>query len=879
MTPPRLAQRLLHRLLDASLADAVVGDLDEIFAAEAYRSERRARVRYWRRTAGALWHLRSRRRPLPPTPAGDSTMSTILRDFVRGSRLFATHPSFAWAAVVTLGLAIGANTLIFTLINLLAIKPLPAHEPDRLGWILVTMPGASTDRAGVSLPEYAEFRDGTSAFSRLAAWRRETVTYRDGATPERLLAQRVIGDLQGVWGLEAFRGRTLSAADERPNAPPVATLSHRFWQARYGGADAVLGSQVVIDGQVHEVVGVLAPEIELGNLAELDVWLPAREDPTLGSRAERGWRPVGRLGAGATLAEANAQVAAIARRIEGGHPEINRDWQVRVGSSRQALAGANVWIVLAMLGLVVSLLLLLACANVMNLLIARLIGRRQELAVRTALGATRGQIVRQIVSESLLLGMAGGLLGLAIAGGGLQVVHAVTTEPIFRQLAFDARVIAFAAALSFLTPLLFSVFPAVRILRDDVRSTLNEGSARSIGSAVGAARGRSGLVVFQVTLAVTLLIVAALIVQSVQAVIAADVGYDQSRLAVASIDVAPWHVPGEQDALRLRQRVVARVRELPGVDGAALATEIPALHFASRVSFDVDGRTAADERDRPRAGLTAVTAEYFDVIGIPVVSGRRFAPGDAAASRPVAIVSAEAARRYWPAPTAAVGSTVHIVESTRLPLEATIIGVARDAANPDLDQGPEPMVFLLDEHRPSRAMTLLVRTANPAAIVPLLRAAVAEVSPDLPAYRVQTLLDAMEDEFSSNRLIGGLFAAFALVAVLLAMAGLYGVMSYAVSQRSGEIAVRMALGAPARAIAGDVVGQSLRLAAIGIVLGMVCAYGLARAIESTLYGVAAADPLTYAGALALTAGAALVASWLPMRRAAGIDPIESLRRG
>jgi predicted lysophospholipase L1 biosynthesis ABC-type transport system permease subunit len=252
-----------------------------------------------------------------------------------------------------------------------------------------------------------------------------------------------------------------------------------------------------------------------------------------------------------------------------------------------------------------------------------------------------------------------------------------------------------------------------------------------------------------------------------------------------------------------------------------------------------------------------------------------FDAADAAAARPVVVVSAAAARRYWASPNEAVGSTIRTVDPA---VDATVIGVARDAANPDLDLGPEPMLFLLDQHRPSRVMALLVRSSRPEAIVPLLRGAVAEVSPDLPAYRVRTLLDTMEDEFSSSRLLGGMFAAFAAIAILLAMAGLYGVMSYAVSQRSGEIAVRLALGAPTRAVAGQIVGQSLKLAAIGIVLGMVSAYGLASAIGSVLYGVTAADPATYAGAVSLTLLAALVASWLPMRRAAGIDPIESLRR-
>ena len=281
------------------------------------------------------------------------------------------------------------------------------------------MPGSSVGRAGVSLPEYAVFKAEAPTLSSLAAWRRQTVTLRERNESDRVLAQLVIGDLQGLWGLRALRGRVLTLADEQRGAPRVAVLSHRFWSTRLGSAEDAVGRDVVIDGTLHTVVGVLTPDIELGNLSEIDLWVPFSGNPALASRAERGWRPVGRLQDGTSHEDANAQVTAIADRLEREHPDINRDWIARVGTTREALGGANTWIVLSLLAVVVGLLLLLACANVMNLLIARLIGRRQELAVRTALGATRGQVVRQIVSESVMLGLAGGALGLAVAWAGL----------------------------------------------------------------------------------------------------------------------------------------------------------------------------------------------------------------------------------------------------------------------------------------------------------------------------------------------------------------------------------------------------------------------------------------------------------------------------
>jgi predicted permease len=691
------------------------------------------------------------------------------------------------------------------------------------------------------------------------------------------MAQVVVGDLQGLWGLSAVRGRLIDATDEQPRAPRVAVLAHHFWRARFGAAEDVVGRELIIDGQPHTVAGVLTPDIELGNVAEIDVWLPNHQDPVLASRAERGWRPVGRLRPGATLADAHAQVAAIASRIEQEHPDTNRDWVARVGSTREAMGGTNTWLVLSLLAVVVGLLLLLACANVMNLLIARLIGRRQELAVRTALGATRGQVVRQVLSESLLLGLVGGALGLVVAGGGLRGIHSVATEPFFQQLAIDVRVVLFAVALAFIAPLAFSILPTLRVLREDVRSTLSEGSTRSVGSAA-AARGRSSLVVLQVSLAVTLLIVAALVVQSMQAIVAADPGYDPSKLLVAQIDVPSWKVSGDQAALQLRQRVLRRVAEIPGAQGVALATQLPALQFAPQMPFDIQGRTTPDERDRPRAGVTIVSTDYFSVLGVPIVAGRSFEAADAAGSRPVVVISAEAARRFWGSPSEALGATIRIADTAGSPVDATIIGVSRNITDPDLPDVPAPAVFVLDEHRPTRTTHVLVRAESPAALSTALRSAIGQVDADLPAFQLRTLSAALADENSSNVLLSGMFAAFAVIAILLAMAGLYGVMSYTVSQRSGEIAVRLALGAPARVIARQVVGQSVRLAAIGVAIGVVAAYGLANAVGAVLFGVTAADPATYAGAVGLTLLASVAATWLPMRRAATIDPIDSLRR-
>lgn len=534
MRSPRLARALVDLLIPPSLRDAVLGDLDELFARESISSPARAWARYWYRTTGVLWHLgfrSSRAAASSPALKGDGVMATILTDLWRGARLLIAQPGYALAAVLTLALAMGANTLIFTMANVLVLRPLPIAEPDRLAWIFATGANETSWRGTVSLPEYAAFRDQVSAITHTAAWQRKTFTLRDDAATERVLAHVVIGDLHGLWGLRAVRGRTLSRADERAGSEPVVVLSHRFWQTRWGGRDEVIGDEVRLDGGRHVIVGVLTPDIELGNLSEVDVWIPYRADPTLAATSDRTWRALGRLAGDATHEQAHAQVAAVAQSFTAAHADADRTRSARVGGTRDALGAPNTWVVLSLLIAVVGFLLLLACANVMNLLIARLIARRAELAVRTALGATRGRIVRQIVAESLVLGLAGGAAGVALARGGLAAVHAVAYEPFFRQLTIDWRVLAFAGGLAFLAPLVFSVAPALRMLRGEVRAALTDASARNIGGR-GSTRTQSALVVLQVTLAVALLVVSALIVQSMRTVSRIDVGYDTDRKSV-----------------------------------------------------------------------------------------------------------------------------------------------------------------------------------------------------------------------------------------------------------------------------------------------------------------------------------------------------------
>jgi putative ABC transport system permease protein len=882
MTRHRLARALLDRFIDPRLRDAVIGDLDELFAVERADKPLRAWMRYWARAVGVLVRLGVHHRPraqlLEQLPKGDGVMTTVWTDIRHGARLFVAQPGYALAAAFTLALAIGANTLIFTMANVLLLKPLPMAESDRLAWIFGGGRDEASWRGPVSLPEYAAYRDRVTAIGRLSAWQRKTFTMSEGGNAERVLAHVVVGDLHGLWGLQAVRGRTLEAADDQPAAPLAVVLSHRFWQVRFGAREDVVGHSLRIDGEFHTIVGVLSPAIELGSMSEVDVWLPYRGDPALASRTDRSWRAVGRLAENATRETAHAQVVAVAQSVAEEHLDTDRGRTGRVGSTREALGSPNTWIGLALLVTVVALLLLLACANVMNLLIARLLSRRPELALRTALGATHGRVVRQIVAESLVLGLVGGALGIALARGGLAAVHAVASEPFFRQLAIDWRVLAFAAMLAFLAPLTFSIGPAISLLRTDLCAALNEATTRSIGSR-GAGRARSTLVVVQVALAVALQVVAGLVVQSMQAITRVDVGYDVAGLLSTHIEIPTWRVTDDTEVGRVRDAIVQRVAATPGARGVAVASDIPALHSPRVVTFTIGAKGLSNQTERPTADLTVGSASFFDVMNLPIVAGRGFAKTDAASPAPVVIISQETTRRFFGDANQALGAQISIdVGDKRDRAPATVIGVASDVRVPGLEGSPRQRLYMLDAHESIRSFYLLIRAERPGALAQQVRTAIREVDGELPTYQLRTVAEAFDEEYSSNRLVSGLFAAFAILAILLASVGLYALMSYGVSQRTQEIAVRMALGASSRDVAAGVAGHSLKLAGIGAGVGLIGAFVLAQSVRSILYGVGPSDQSTYLGVLAVTAFSALMASWIPMRRAMAIDPAQGLRQ-
>lgn len=810
-------------------------------------------------------------------------MSAMSGDLRHAWRQLRAAPGFALAAAVTLALAIGANTVIFSFVNPLIFRPLPLKDPDGLGWVFLVNPDNGNARWPVSLPEYATFRDGAPAFSQLAARQGRVVAVAPGREPaERVLANVVTGDLHAVWGARAHLGRTLRAGDEAPGAPRVAVLSHRYWTRRFAASPTVVGETWRIDGAAATIVGVLTSDLELGNIAEINLWLPLQEDARLGPRGDRSWRTTGRLAAGATLAQAQAQVEAIGQQLEREHPDTNRRWRARAASTLDALAAPNVYVVLSLLATAVGLLLLLACANVTNMLLARLSGRRQEVAIRTALGATRRRLVQQLLVEGLLLGAAGGALGLALGWAGTRAIRASAAEPFFEQVSIDGRVALFAVLLSLAAPIAFTLLPMLGVMGRDLVTPLGEQSRRSVG---GRGRQRSGLVIAQLAMAVALLGAAGLVVRSMGAAMNVPYGFERHGLLTWQIEVPVERYADDADILALRQRLTERLSTLPGVQAAATITTLPVLTFEATTPVWLDDQAATG--DAPSAARSVISPGYFEVFGLEPLAGRTFVAADRGDAPKAAVISLAAARRFWGDTARALGATMRVTRHAAAEPElVVVVGVVPDLANPDFRLAPAPHVYLVDSQGPVRRFSVAVRvpgdgdTADAAAagLADAVRRALAEIDADLAPYELRTFEAAVADEVASDLLVMTLFIALGIVAILLAATGMHGVLSYVVSQRAPEFAIRMALGATAGDIARQVAWQAVRLVTIGVGLGLAGGLALAQAMASLLFGVTPHDPLTHGGVALLAIAIVAVAVTVPLWRATCVNPVDSLRQ-
>ena len=798
-------------------------------------------------------------------------MQALLQDLRYGGRIIRNQPAYSLLIVLTLALAIGANTVIFSFANVLVLRPLPLKDPDTLAWIFMLDPQRGTTRGNLSMPDLLDYRASLGSFESIAGSLATPYTVTGRGDAISLEGNRVTANLHETWGLRLVHGRSFASGDDRPGAAPVVVLSHQFWTRQFVSDPTIVGQSITLNGQPHAVIGILHPDIEIGNLSLIDVWTPLMLDASA-PRDRRNLRVVGRLKPGVSLEQAAMEVREVSKRLQKDHPATNTDWEARVLPTREAMTGGDTWIILGLLLTVVGFVLLIACANIANLVLARATGRRRELAVRSALGASRWRVVRQLLSESMLLGLAGGALGLGVAYVGLFVIRAAAYEPFFRLVVIDRTTLLFTAALAILTPVVFSLLPALHASRPDVQETLKDSSARA-GGGVRGRRSRSALVVAQLSLAMALLIVSGLLVRTMIEINRAPVGFDRTHMLTIRMELPEWRYSTPAAIADFQQRVMARLGSLPGVQHVATADRLPMLGGEAPTALKIEGYAPPRPQDRPWAAPGNISDDFFAATGIPLVAGRAFNLGDISQSMPVAIVNAEMAKRYWGGAEKALGARLQIEGESRW---LTVVGVSGDVMRADLD-GVSPQVFVSARQDPRRSMAVMMRASNAGSLMEAARGELRALDRDVPVREIRTIEEAFAEEASSSLILLGMFMSFAVLALGLAASGLYGVVSYSVSQRQQEIGIRMALGAVASDIRRLIVRQTAVLVIIGVAIGLAGGALIARASASVLFRVSPSDPVTYVGVAVVLGLVALFAAYFPVRRAVSVDPLIALR--
>ena len=803
-------------------------------------------------------------------------------------------PGFTMVAVVALALGIGANTAIFSVINAVLLKPLPFPNPDQL----VAFGGHNkrdSEQAGplnsLSFPEFFDVRSRNRSFAQLAAYRDKGFAFTDGADAQNLRGQRVTGNFFATLGIGPALGRSFQLEDEQAGGGPgglKVVLSDEFWRRQFLGDAAVLGRSITLDRQLFTIVGVMPAGFQYPIGAEpTDIYVTIAIDavsvggqpPNTEQRDSRQLRCVGRLRPGVTIEQASTEMHTFAGVLEKEQPATNTDWDLIVRPLRDYLV-ANVRVALWILSGAVVCVLLIASVNVANLLLARAASRVREIAVRLAIGAGRGRVIQQLLTESLLLAAIGGTLGLLLAFWGTHALVALVPKEIPRanNIQLDAPVLIFTLVISIATGIIFGLAPAFQTTRIDLNQSL-KASAR--GSIAGGQRSRIGrtLIVVEIALALILLVGAGLLFRSFASLSHVQSGMQTERLLTARITLPAVAYPNPENVAGFYEQLIARLRAVPGLRSASTTFPLPMSGALTATSFDL-AEHPLPETQQP-ISLTRLTgSDYFQTMGIPLVRGRFFADTDRLDSKPVVIINERFAQKYFPGqdpvgkqmkPDWAVGDQPAQMRE--------IVGVVGNAKHLSLQEDFAPEMDLPVAQVPYPVATILLRTetSNPATMANTLRAELAHVDPDLPLTAVRVFGEYRAGSLAVPRFNALLLSIFAAVALLLTAVGIYGVIAYSVSQRTGEIGIRMALGAQRASIFRLVIGQSMTLVAISLGIGLLGALACTRMMRSLLYAVSAWDPATFILIAALIALVAFLASWLPARRAARLNPTEALR--
>jgi len=810
--------------------------------------------------------------------------STLLTDVRYALRGFRRAPGFALVAVVTLALGIGATTAMFSVVNGILLRPLPFTEPDRLVALLrLDSEGESDNHSGAN---FIDFKNMNESFVDLAGHAGANYTVVGQDAPRLIRGASVTPNFFSVAGVNAALGRTLSPDIDGPGAERAVVLSHGMWQSQFGGDVAALGQQLQMNGELYVVVGVMPPEFEFPE--GTDFWAASKytvpeppvaipDDPA--SVRTLSWFYVfGRLKQDVSIEQAQAELTVIVDRMA----ELSEDDDSRAGFRivplRDTIVG-DVSTSLYVLFGAVGFLLLIACANVANLMLVRASGRQKEMVVRAALGAGQTRIVRQLVTESLVLALVGGLLGLPIAVWGTKMLLAMAPDGIPRvdQVGTDLRVMGFALVASLATGVLFGLAPALQSLGSKLSASTVVGGSRQTFSS-GQSRLRGVLIVGEVAVSLLLLVGAGLLMRTFLTLNSVDPGFDPHRTLSARVWIPETRYQEDDEIRSFYSETLERVRAIPGVSSAGAVLSLPIKSgISGRFGFSIEGYTP-EENNQPLAGYQIASSDYFESLGIPVLRGRTFTEADDAEAPGVAVINEALADLYWPGEDP-VGRRITWNDPDSEDAEwSTIVGVVGNTRHAGLDEPPRPEAYQPYLQSPMTYMTLVVRSdLDIATLAAAVRSAVAEVDPQQPLSAVNTMEQVLFDSLGSQRFNMYLLCVFAVTALMLAAVGLYGVLSFSVAQRSNEIGIRMALGAQTGGVVGQVIKEGFWLAVFGLTIGTCAAIGLTRLMVSMIHGVSATDPVTFVGGIVLLAVITLAASWIPAMRAAKVSPMEVLK--
>jgi len=801
-------------------------------------------------------------------------MESLLKDVRYGVRMLTRNPAFTVVALLALALGIGANAAIFSVVNAVLLRPLPYTEPDRLMMIRETkLP--QFPEFSVSPGNFLDWQKQNSVFEQLVAIQGSAFNLIDVGEPERLRGQRVTDGFLEMLGAQPALGRGFMSEEDQPGHNFVVILSHGLWQRRFGGAADVLNRSITLDGQSYTIIGVMPATFRFGG-GDTELWTPAAFTAQQAQQHGSHYlQAIGRLKPGVTVEQARTEMSAIADRLAEQYPDANAGWNVKITPLLEYAVRSIKLALLVLLGAVVFVLLI-ACANVANLLLARAASRQKEIAVRTALGASRWRIVRQLLTESVLLALVGGVLGLLLAiwGKGLLLSLAPEDLPRVRDASLDGWVLAFTAGITLLTGLIFGLVPALQASRPNLNETLKDAGR---GSTEGGRRHfiRSVLVVFEVATALVLLVGAGLMIKSFLRLQNVDPGFNPNNALMVKLSLPQKKYSTPDQRAAFYKQLLEKVAMLPGVQAAGAACVVPLSGDDFVLGFDIQGRPPDAPGTEPSTNYYAVTPDYFTAMGIPLRRGRLFTEQDTKDAPRVAIISEAMAKQFFPDEDP-IGKRIHVTNGPVVYRE--IVGIVGNVKQYGLDEKTPVETYEPFAQQPVSFMSLVVRTTgDPTALSGAIRGEVLSLDKEQPVSSIRTLDQLISTSIAQQRFAMLLLGVFAVVAMVLAAVGIYGVMSYSVTQRTHEIGIRMALGASSTNVLRLVVGHGMRLTLIGIGLGLILAFLLTRLMATLLFDVSATDLTTFAVFSVSLTAIALVACLVPARRALKVDPMVALR--